>query len=245
MLRSEDDTNIVVSKGFYDRFVNETKIAHIAYNELIKNNAALDSRRARWERKFNITINRKEFLKLFSSLYTTTISTKFRDFQYRLLTGTLITNNKLWLWKIRDDNMCSFCEHEIEDEIHLLCNCKYVQPVWNKLKNYICSCNNSITMLRWTAKNIIFSSVHPIAHNVINFLITIVKQYIYRSRCVTQKPNADTILQEIENTHDIEFKIAAYKNKLNRHIVKWSMLKNFDDTSTVQEDYVQNYIHQM
>lgn len=175
----------------------------------------------------------------------TTIATKYRDFQYRLLTGSIVTNYKLQLWKIQENANCTFCNTEVEDELHLFCQCTQIQEIWKEIKNYIKinDKHNTSEILQWRDRDIILNTVHPKAANVINFLVLISKQYIYRCRCLKQKPNKDCLLQEIENIQNMEFRIANYKGKLIRHVIKWSTLMDFDETN--QTGYIQEYLESM
>lgn len=178
------------------------------------------------------------------NIYKVTIATKYRDFQYRLITGSLITNRKLYLWKINNDELCTFCKIQVENEIHLLCQCKHTKRIWNGIKLYIQQNDKHgvYTILSWNDFNIIFNVVHPKASNAINFVVTIVKQYLYRCRCFEQLPILDIILQEIETVYNVELSIAQYKCKISHHIAKWSSLKDFNETEndTTVEQYISN-----
>lgn len=241
--------NIVYDVGYslslFDRFSTFIKISNLAYTMLIKDEKALTKRKQRWERKLCITMNNEDFLKNFKNIYAQTICTKFRDFQYRLLCGIIPTNRLLFLWRLTDSDMCSFCEHETEDEIHLFSDCVKIQNLWNSIKNFIVNNerNNVSQELVWSSKNIIFSTVHPRADNVINFIVTITKQYIFRVRCTKSVLNYQHLEDYIEQIYQLENNIAIHKRKWKRHVQKWSCLKEIVDNET--EDFVNQYISDM
>lgn len=218
------------------------KCSNLVYSSLIQCENSLIPRKNRWEHKLNISIEMSEFLKHFKAIYQTTIATKYRDFQYRLLIGNIITNRLLFLWKKSDTQMCSFCKLYIEDEIHLFCECNRIKTVWTDTRRYIRDndMQNVYNMLTWDNCSIIWSMVHPKRSHAINLIVTVVKQFIYRARCLNNMfmLTNGSIIEEIDSIYNIKYNIAKTKNKLRRHAEKWSSLKDIDIT----DDFVQQYI---
>ena len=67
----------------------------------------------KWNVILGAEMGLKQFLKNFTNVRLTTIATKLRDFQYRLLHNLLPTNRDLVRWKIKDSFLCTFCHlHE-------------------------------------------------------------------------------------------------------------------------------------
>lgn len=225
----------------FQKIVNEHKISNIIYSALIKDDSAVEKRKERWERKLNCSITCKQYHKAFKNIYVLTIATKIRDFQYRLLIGALVTNAKLKLWRIKDSDLCTFCDSIAEDEIHLFCECHKVKNMWNALRHYIQL--NDLTgvaqCLTWSNYNIIFNLVHPKPANVVNFLVLIVKQLIYRQRCLLKPLNSTLVENEIESIYEIECNIAKKKQKMRFHVQKWSCLKNIEYS---EQDYIEQYV---
>ena len=58
----------------------------------------------------NTTFSQEDFLELFKVSNTATLSTKLKDFLYRILHGALITNSRLFKWKIKPNDLRSFCQ---------------------------------------------------------------------------------------------------------------------------------------
>ena len=75
-------------------------------------------------------------IKKFLNAYHCSISTKLRDFHYRVLTLGIVTNIDLKLWKIKSNDFCSFCNCERESVIHLLCDCLITRRFWDKIMLY-------------------------------------------------------------------------------------------------------------
>ena len=60
-----------------------------------------------------------DFSTMHLQLYSVTNVPKYRSFQYRLLQRALVMNTHLYKWKIRGDELCSFCNEEREVSEHL------------------------------------------------------------------------------------------------------------------------------
>lgn len=228
----------------FDRIKNEGKISKLVYDILIQKENCLMSKVTKWENKLNINIEYNQFVKFVRNIYLQSICTKYRDFQYRLVTMALVTNRKLFLWGVIETQNCTLCGKGIEDEIHLFYSCPRAQEMWNSLKDYIQDndVNGSAVELVWNCKNIIFSAVHSRADHIVNFLVTIAKRYIYVCRCMNDRPWFGNLAQEIENTYIIETNIAKRKLKSRKNAIKWSPIKNTEDED---QNFIEDYIHNM
>ena len=76
------------------------------------------------ENKIEYRYIKNDFLNLFNTMYSCTKSTKLRDFEYRVLHSALVTDDKLSMWGIINDESCSFCHNAPETIIHLLIECE-------------------------------------------------------------------------------------------------------------------------
>lgn len=77
---------------------------------------------------------------------------------------------------------------------------------------------------------------------MVNFLVAIVKQIIYRYRCFKQVPSYHIIAKEIDDLYNTEFFIAQNNNTIRRHCIKWSCLKEIeypDENNEFVEQYIQ------
>ncbi|KAL9964077.1 hypothetical protein ACROYT_G027656, partial [Oculina patagonica] len=93
------------SKSLYDSFVSKISsipTAQKKYNEAFSTHASqLD-----WE-------------KIYLLPFKTTLDTKLREFQYKMLNRILYTNKMLFKFKKVDSPLCDFCEKELETIEHL------------------------------------------------------------------------------------------------------------------------------
>jgi len=60
----------------------------------------------------------------------TTIESALRAFQYKLLNRAIATNKYSEICKIKESNLCNFCQIEIEKIEHLFWECPIVQTFW-------------------------------------------------------------------------------------------------------------------
>lgn len=231
----------------YEKLNATKKISHIVYDKLIDNSASVDKKRLKWINRLGCDISEQEFLTAFVNILSPTIYTKLRDFQYRLLHNLVVTNFNLKCWRMRIDDLCTFCNSQREFTCHLFIECPVISRIWNQLQDYICSNNAQLSdYLTWSNKNIMFNLVHPIASHIVNLLVLITEQYIYRSRCKIAKPTIDGIIFEIEQIKEIEYGIARQKGKLNKHYDKWSQLfpemEMSEQEIQTQRAFIDNYL---
>ena len=67
--------------------------------------------------------------------FKATIESKLQDFQYKILTRTLVTNRWLFKCKIINNDLCHFCKLEPETIEHLFRKCIYTQNLLTFIKN--------------------------------------------------------------------------------------------------------------
>lgn len=210
----------------FELLIDECKISHKVYSKLNANKALPDKQRKKWENSTNTEYQEGEYKKLFTFPQKVTIATKYRDFQYRLLHSAIVTNRKLYLWKILPSDKCTFCKEQIERIPHLFFECKHVYKFWQEIREFIYDCENNVAIeCDWSFKNIMDNQVHPRPANVINFLVLVAKQFIYCQRCHKNLPFSDILIREFEQIYEMELRIARDTNKLRRHYEKWSVIK--------------------
>jgi len=127
------------SKSLYDSFVSKISsipTAQKKYNEAFSTHASqLD-----WE-------------KIYLLPFKTTLDTKLREFQYKILNRILYTNKMLFKFKKVDSPLCDFCEKELETIEHLFFHCPKVCMFWDDLKVLLNSVNITV---RFDIKDVLF-----------------------------------------------------------------------------------------
>ena len=115
-------------------------------------------------------------------------------FQYKVLNRILNCKDKLFTWKISEDNKCIYC-NAIDTIEHHLFTCAECIFFWDQVSNWIK--NNLDTTFNFTICEIIFGI--PINHNpainAINFLILLGKWYINNVRTSNKIINFQAFLK--------------------------------------------------
>ena len=160
-------------------FVENKKRVSVVYKSLLSYDIHENQKVIQWQK--DICVSKAEWKSAILSIRKITNVPKLRSFQYRLLHRAIVTNVHLERWKIKSSEMCSFCDIQPESYSHLFYECPDVQTIW---KEY-CALTNVATMP--PKKDIMLSNVNEQATTVQNLLTIIVKQYIYRQRCLKKK----------------------------------------------------------
>lgn len=157
-------------------------------------------------------------------MYESTRNTKLKNFQFRLLHNSIITNVQLKNWNIKDSDMCTFCNSTPETMIHLMLNCDISRRIWEEIYNFIAQ--ESGIRINLKKEEIILGIYEKSFQNFFNHINMTVKQYIYASRCLGKFPNARVAIEKIKFERQIEYLSAVKNNSLNTFNLKWSYLEN-------------------
>lgn len=220
-------TNDVQRK--YKVLMETNKWSRIVYDDLIDRDCEnlLERKWLRWNKYLNIHIEFEHFCKNFKNISSTTIATKYRDFQYRLLHCIVFLNDVLYKWKLVDSPNCTFCKKKVETYVHFFWECPFVSRIWSVLRLYLKDNDQTgfCVELDFNANNIIFNRVHPKPSHVVNFLVLIVKQWIFSNRCALKTPRPEDLETNIEEVYLMEEFIAKQESKVYKHQIKWAALR--------------------
>ena len=119
--------------------------------------------------------------KIYFLIHNTTLDTKARMFQYKVLHNILYANKMLFKFEKVTSPQCFFCKLHDETIMYLFYDCIIVKELWNQLKSVL-------------SKNLIFSICTPQSaifgfwdldtneHLILNQLLLIFKMYISNAR---------------------------------------------------------------
>ena len=133
--------------------------------------------------------------------------------------NAVITNIRLKHWKIVESDMCTFCNLQRESIRHLMYECKDVICLWRKVAK-MCD-NMGLGKITINYRNIMLNAVNSDPGHVANFVILIVKQYIYSQRCLKKSVCDREVENLIYRNRNIEKFYALKNNKLKYHHRKW------------------------
>ena len=219
LLKGENSENV---KEQMLELTQTKKFVSLTYCELINSNYAIDSSAKKWAKILKEKFDYDRHQRSFVEIYRITNIVKLRSFQYRLLHNTVFCNNVLYHWKIKDSKICELCKTEPQNIEHLLWNCVIVRKIWTELENYFNDECNLTNVLTINFPNIVYNQIHPKKGHVTNFITLVVKQFIYRCKCLQMIPTFRQILEEIQLLYRIELHNAHKYQKLEKHLRKWS-----------------------
>ena len=138
--------------------------------------------------------------------FVCTHNNKFIIFQYKILNRILATNSFLYKLKLKETNLCTFCNETKESIMHLFWECPVVRNFWIEIKNlYRETCNIELSL---SASNIILgSSIFDISTN---YFIILIKYFIYSCRLRASRPALIGLMSMLKTTYSIEKLSAAF-----------------------------------
>ena len=203
------------------------KPLRIIYRDLLYDEDLISSKVTMFNNKFDTNIDSEELIHRITNVTNTTIGMKLHSFQYRLYMRAIITNIQLKHYKIRNDNLCSFCQEEKETIHHLFFSCKYVRSLWKEVASKFKIDTNKITY-----DNIFCNMVVDRPKDARNCIILIIKQYIYKTHCMSKQLSITQAEHCVKEYIQIEEVTAKSKNKLNMHKMKLEDILKSSPTAT-------------
>ena len=151
------------------------------YNKFFSKVCTKPTARKKYEESFNTEESQLDWKKNYLTPIRATLSTKLREFQYKILNRILYTNDMLFKFKKIESPLCYFCENDIETIEHFLFLCPRVQVFWNEV------CSTFGEKLKWSRslhiKDIFLGSQDLKIHNTLtNYIILESKYFLYRCK---------------------------------------------------------------
>ena len=221
------------------------------YSALTLDSSLVQNKQTKWESDLTMEISPADFTHWFNNINKVTNVAKYHSFQYRLLHRAIITNIQLFHWGKVETNLCSFCKLEPEMYLHLFVFCERIQGIWIELEQYMKQFSD--TDINFNTRTVITNElIGSDPGNIKNFICLVVKQYIYKQRCLRKSLSISELKNQIKNIERIEKYIAFKNGTASKHQRKWygSPTSTSKETSRVTNDnsinlYVLNYIENM
>ena len=221
---SQPNLNFEVRMSSFQKAIKQIKISKFIYWQILNKQNKFDPSNlaTKWSSDLNSEpqLRGEDILEAFTLVKKMTISPKHRDFQFRLIHRILVTNKSLLLWKLKDSDLCTFCETEIESIYHLLWGCTYSKSLWSKLFEWIQS--KTDMNISYSVEEIFFGITMD-NMQFLNCLFVITKQYIYSSRCLNIRPNFEQLVSKINYNMAVEKYIAIKNEVIDKHMAKWGL----------------------
>jgi hypothetical protein len=180
-----------------------------------------------WEEKVGLNLTNEEWSNTYTYPYKLTKNTRILEFQFKITHRTLACKEKLFKWKIKDNEICDRCKDEIDSIEHHLVSCIMIIPFWDSLINWWK--NNMQMLFPIDTYHIILGIMNPNNDNIINqlnFVILHAMYYVYRCNQKEEKQDIYLFLIELKNTLKYMQVSMASDNKEDQFQKQWGELEN-------------------
>lgn len=208
-------------------FTEKTKGVKKFY-DMLNNKKALQSKgKERWEEQFDFS---DEFWKdIYKLPFKITKNSKLQWLQFRISHNILTTNSFLFKVKLVNTPFCNFCHSERETIIHIFWECEETQNFLERLDSFLEALFIPFTFNKQT---LLFGNINTNknpAFKTDNQIILLIKQYIYRTRCLNKSLNIHSLLYSILDHYKVQKFINNKKNqtartKFSNEWKKWQKL---------------------
>ena len=156
----------------------------------------------------------------------TTLETKLREFQFKILNGIVFTNEKLFPFDMAQSDKCAaFCQTEVDSIEHLLFSCKMSSVFWKQVLSR--PRDNNIIVENLKEEDIIFGKF-DVGDDflLVDHILLLGKYYIYSQKCQKGTPSLQGFIAWTRRVYNIELHISRRRGTLNKHLSKWEKLIN-------------------
>ena len=200
--------------------LHQTKISRPIYDKLIEDGGYIYRYLMRWREEDLPNMEYEQYRKSFKDLYRISKATKLRDFQYCLLLKKLVFNTDLVKWQKKDSHMCNFGKVEPDGLKHIFLDCRYTSHILPEVQRKFDENGSPINI---QLENIVLNNVQDSVTHIANYIVLIIKQYIYSSQCLGKNPVGWELA--IENIYNFELFESQQEFKMRNHYKKWSNYK--------------------
>ncbi len=159
------------------------------------------------------SLNDDQCKRVYTLPFKVTLDAELRWMQFRIVHNIFPTNAWLYRVGLRNDGLCPFCKGWCDLE-HVFVNCiKTVSLLSEVIKEF--------PFIPVLSKMDILYGVVNTDDALINHMILIFKQCIFRCCGLEQEPSLTMFKKILHDTYDVELNIARRRDKLTYHFKKW------------------------
>lgn len=190
----------------------------VVYNIFIKVNDP-PSCIEKWNTYCSYPLNWKQ---IFVKAGKTTSDVNLKWFQFRLLHRIISTQRYLFLIKIADSAMCTFCASEEETITHLFWNCPFVQRFWADVLQWIYEECQHCLNFSFSESLILFGwKENCKTDKVMDLIILLGKYHIHKSKLQNRIPNCTSFKNIVRDRYCIERYAHAIAGLNEKFISNW------------------------
>ena len=155
----------------------------------------------KWESKFDNLIWKTIYYKCFK----TTSDTKLKWFQFRLLFRILPTSRYLKIMKIKESDICGFCNENEETLEHLFFDCRVIKQFWHIVTDEFVKKLPHASSLTLSKELILFGTKsNTYTDRPFDLMILSAKFFIWSSRFINSLPMGEIFLMQLKTRFKIE-----------------------------------------
>ena len=151
-----------------------------------------------------------EWKEIYSLPFCTSLDTKSREYQYKLLNRCLVTNSFLSKIGIISSLACSFYGEMSESFEHFFVPCHYSKNFWAEVIKWLD--NQGVKIGHLSDKDILFGILRCEEELFVNHTLITAKQYLYSCRWNKSLPSIKVFNSKIKMIHQLETMIAKSNN---------------------------------
>jgi len=160
--------------------------------------------------------------KVYSRIYSTTIDTYTRFFQYKILNNCLYLNYDLFRFKLVDSPRCSYCHTFFETIDHLFVDCIESKNFYFGIRYWLSKF--TIVLPQCNIENIILGVTPDQNIVMVNQILYSYKLLLYKFRPAGHVPTLELFINHLRSLETIEYKIASSNDRVSYHLKKWQNL---------------------
>lgn len=208
-------------KKFIDQIRMSTKVCKYIYSDMIQNVKYVSKNEEKWAVQ-GINIEADEWKCIYKMPFKVTMECKLQSFQYQIAKRSLVTNKSLYLWKIKESDVCQFCKRNVETIEHLFFDCNTVQKFWSDIINWL---PTEINLRNFVSrKNVLLGNTEYECNQLLNHLCILIKRYIYVSKCLEKQLDITGCVRLIKNCYIVEKNIAVANDNMKGFDCKWNKM---------------------
>ena len=190
----------------------------IMYTNLVKKKACKPTAQKNIEKKL-LASSDIEWKLVYRRIYTSTIDTRLRAFQYKIINNCLYLNQKLFKFGLVESPLCSFCKKYPESMLHMYVECTESKVFYAECRDWLKSVD--LCFPEMTVDNILLGYSDS---SFVNYLFVLWKFVLYKWRVKQRIPVLQDFEDIVKQYECIEYKIAEKKTKLTSHFMKYEKI---------------------
>ena len=154
------------------------------------------------------------------------MSNKLKWINLQIYRYILPTNYTVSKYKANQDPGCSFCQNHTEQLSALVWSCPEVRGFWNMVENILKKYFPHFNLGR---KEAIFGDTNSKGDSVINTILLLAKQFIWREKFCTKELNEINYILYMKKELQLLIEAMNFKGKLTIFINDWAnILQHFE-----------------